>query len=1797
MKLRLFSRVAVLCSAILHVACFTSTSSVTPSIHSEHDKDLAIWFAPGITEVCLHLTGESGAATVQFELLDNTDRVVADAKRTAPLRADTHLTARLPVDPSSLDDSSREALKWERLRYTVTADGKTSIRTVSVVDAMPDLFALRLTAPDRVEAGTQYRVAAHTSSPSGDGDASGVTVLAVLKTDDAILSQAELKTDENGTASFALPLKADSPEFARLVLNAFKDGAFETQLINVRIEPMPSISISTDKPLYQPGQTIHCRTLLLGEQSHRALAEAELKLTLRNNKGETVGTATESTDRFGVAAHDFKLAEEVDLGDYTLEVKTTSKPSAHQSTGIEVSRYELPTFSVAAEPDKSFYLGGDVARITLRANYLFGKPVEDGRVKIVADHATGAQERNSNTAGFSGVVSNGHAEIRVGPLRPPQKTQYQQQFVDRTYSAYVTDATSGRTEQTRFTLRVSREALHLYIRMAQGNAIEELPVEFYVSAYYPDGSPAQCDMTIDLDHGKYRSTVRSNQYGLAKVTTDYIAPLKKDAFYKKVSIKAQALDGRGQTGKTEQEVTLFESHRPRVVTDRSIYRTGEEPLVTMLVPGPDRPMRLEAIKDGKVITAETLKLVDGRTSTTLQWNSSFEGMVTLAAYEIEGQAIRWVHGRPIIEDRWFSYGHTASSTTNILFQPLTKLKVDVQLARGPLKPGEQADVEFHVTDAAGKPVETSLGVAVVDKAVSALNDANKNVSSDYLSDYLRSRWGYSEEVAGMNFSDLLALDFSRPISEDLSLVGELLLQRPGANLQRASARDSEPGAFYQPLFSGMRERVAREVTAYFAGHQAYPEKTADLPVLSSSTGGQADLRDPWGVAYRFKMQDSKVPLAKWNGKDSALGDWKVWRPVNTPTRTVVATSAGRDHLFGTTDDIEQQVMSFPAKPLAGRASAAIHAYVWGSGAPGVGVRVRAVHLETGASFETVTQTGRRFKLTGLPPGMYRVTFESGESNRLTLVDVIAAPGTQNELRFDLSREEEPPVVATTGQAVSSDVKVLSGRAARRALSAAVVTSIGGRLHQGYLGEPLELARAGSLRATIDAARVVTRSGGGGGGGSGRLEEPLETPRLRQHFPETLVWQPQIVTDATGTARLNFPVADSITTWQLAVVGSSVDGRLGSGSTEIRAFQDFIAEPQLPPALTEGDEISLPVVLRNYSDQSHAVRVTLDPADWFSLEGSNATQVEVAPNVASRTDFRVRALTPGDFSSRVTAAGMAGSGAGDAIERPVQVSRYGQEMITARGDLLDREASYEFEIPPAAIPGSARAVIKLYPNVLAGALAAIEGMAQRPWGCLEQTLSSTYENVLVLRYLKQHGRPSKSTVDWEKLERQARRNLEDGYQRVLSFPASTGGFSYFGDGEGDVALTAYALRFFADAGNFIEVDDAKRSAAAQWLLRKQRPDGSWTILGRHRDERPGYALTAYIAGALAVSGSQAAGELQRAFDYLDRSSKAMTDPYSLALYALAARAAGNHERERSVAQQLISLAVLNRDGAHWQSPHRTLFYGWGGGGEIETTALVLQALAAQEGNEEPIRRLVNQGLLYLARTRDYQGSWHSTQATLLSLQALMAAADNSESGARAAGIDLVVNGKPLKRIDVGSGSDGSAIEIDLTTQLQAGANRLELRSASWRLGVQLVYRYYVRWDLQQSNAAATDNFSLSVKADKEHAAVGEPVTYSVGFKRSDWEESGMSILEIGLPPGADVDRATLRALLAGHRIDKYSITPNSMIFYVWPRNTTTRFSFTIRPRLAMTALTSPSLAFDYYNPDLRQALQPSRLTVE
>src|SRR5689334_20152033 len=104
--------------------------------------------------------------------------------------------------------------------------------------------------------------------------------------------------------------------------------------------------------------------------------------------------------------------------------------------------------------------------------------------------------------------------------------------------------------------------------------------------------------------------------------------------------------------------------------------------------------------------------------------------------------------------------------------------------------------------------------------------------------------------------------------------------------------------------------------------------------------------------------------------------------------------------------------------------------------------------------------------------------------------------------------------------------------------------------------------------------------------------------------------------------------------------------------------------------------------------------------------------------------------------------------------------------------------------------------------------------------------------------------------------------------------------------------------------------------------------------------------------------------------------------------------------------------------------------------------------------------------------------------------------------------------------------------------------------------------------------------------------GDTVTCSVHAERIASGGYGMLIAEIGLRPGADIDVESLRRL----SVLKYDVTPDRVVFYLWPQAGGADFSFTFRPRLKINAKAQPSMLYDYYNPDARVSIPPARFIV-
>ncbi len=220
-------------------------------------------------------------------------------------------------------------------------------------------------------------------------------------------------------------------------------------------------------------------------------------------------------------------------------------------------------------------------------------------------------------------------------------------------------------------------------------------------------------------------------------------------------------------------------------------------------------------------------------------------------------------------------------------------------------------------------------------------------------------------------------------------------------------------------------------------------------------------------------------------------------------------------------------------------------------------------------------------------------------------------------------------------------------------------------------------------------------------------------KLRSHFPEALLWRPEVITDDAGDARLVFPVADSITTWRVFATANTVRGQLGAGTASFRAFQDFFIEPDVPPVLTAGDRMHLPVAVFNYLDREQRVVVSLEEGDWYELRGERDKLVKLAPKAVSSVTFDVTAKRLGTHALVVAARGEV-EGA-DAVRRAVTVWPDGRERTNVLNARVAGKTTLSIEVPQDALPGTAKLVCKCYPGVFGSLLDGLDGMLRKPHG--------------------------------------------------------------------------------------------------------------------------------------------------------------------------------------------------------------------------------------------------------------------------------------------------------------------------------------------------------------------------------------------------------------------------------------------------------------------------------------------------
>jgi hypothetical protein len=214
---------------------------------------------------------------------------------------------------------------------------------------------------------------------------------------------------------------------------------------------------------------------------------------------------------------------------------------------------------------------------------------------------------------------------------------------------------------------------------------------------------------------------------------------------------------------------------------------------------------------------------------------------------------------------------------------------------------------------------------------------------------------------------------------------------------------------------------------------------------------------------------------------------------------------------------------------------------------------------------------------------------------------------------------------------------------------------------------------------------------------------------------------------------------------------------------------------------------------------------------------------------------------------------------------------------------------------------------------------------------------------------------------------------------------------------------------------------------------------------------------------------------------------------------------------------------------------------------------------------------------------------------------MVSSGSSETGGN---LSVRVNGKGATVLQLPSTQTVVApLETDISALLAAGDNRIELDATTQgMMSVQLVADSYTAWgsDVEvtpKSEPNATSALRFSVEYSTTKLTTGDDVECRIRAERLGYRGYGMMLGEVGLPPGAEVDRESLEHALQGnYSVYRYDVEPDRVILYMWPEAGGSVFSFRFRPRFGMSAETAPSVLYDYYNPESLVTLRPRHFDV-
>ncbi|MCY1077472.1 MG2 domain-containing protein [Archangium lansingense] len=424
--------------------------------------------------------------------------------------------------------------------------------------------------------------------------------------------------------------------------------------------------ISTDKPLYRPGEQVLARGLMLEARGHTPLAnQAHANVEIRGPKGDVVTSARVVSEN-SVWGYSWTVPEDMAGGEYTLSVSYPWTGEAPAERKFDVRAYRAPRLKSQIEFLRDGYGPGDTVTATLDVKRAEGGVPSGARVTATAlvDGVTVAQvpgvvdARGLCTVSFKlpGRIERGEGSLAFA----------------------IEDG--GVVETAAKTIPILLQTLDLTLYPEGGDLVAGLPSRVYFQALTPAQKPADLSgVVIDLATGAVVAQVRSEHEGRGrfeltpKAGVKYALRIDEPSGIRK-PFPLPEVKARGAVLRASEDV--IPAGRPVVLT-----------------------VGLSGVKQAKVTLSQrevelASSLVDPNEKVILDPKDA-DGVLIATLWDADG--------RPLAERLVFR-------------QPAKALSIEVKANKPRYVPGDQVELTARTTRG-GQPVSALVMLTVTDDAV------------------------------------------------------------------------------------------------------------------------------------------------------------------------------------------------------------------------------------------------------------------------------------------------------------------------------------------------------------------------------------------------------------------------------------------------------------------------------------------------------------------------------------------------------------------------------------------------------------------------------------------------------------------------------------------------------------------------------------------------------------------------------------------------------------------------------------------------------------------------------------------------------------------------------------------------------------------------------------------------------------------------------------------------------------------------------------------------------------------------